>query len=484
MLNTVVLFISIAFFSVLSASPVWPENPDARSINKPPREKVLSVKLRNDVSLQELIARSGYTIADEDVASFLAEFAVLNEEIKSISSIRRGTTVKLPLQHLKKAVSELAISGETPGLQAVKRKIVRKKEQRRQDAAEEQFSKEMLLKNIRRLTNYFYGSAAVETEGFKLFSVNDKTEISLDTSYFPVVDLNRERILIVDYSGILPEDIKDIVELAWPEYRVVSFKSPASFRHVVGSLLESMGYNLSDGATMVTGGRTRIEYHADFLAVDKTGDIMESKIWIVGIVDKTGYATPDSLVDWFRTHDINLIELSNQETEKKYSGGADVLSLDSGRNAQEFTESVLSFLGYKYSSNTSHSLSDRKEFTYNLKADLSINLGYRTKVIEFTDLSDYEINFAAKKGIDIACIKPMEERRTILRKIFSLLSLNFRGSAASVSSAVTPGGVKYRLLSPGFFVHSIRGPLFFTDTELEPALLRDIIRNDISVISF
>lgn len=484
MLNKFILFISITVFFVLKPGTVFCNSPDITIVNKSAREKVLSVRLKNDISLYELITKSGYSIADEDVASFLTEFTKLNEDIKSISSIKKGATVRLPLQNLKKAGNELAFSGETSGLHAVKRRIVKKKEHRKLEIETSLANKEMILRNISTLANYLYDNTAVKAEGLKFFNVSERTEISLDTSYFPVIDLNKERILIIDYSGILPDGIKDIVELAWPEYRVVSFKDHTNFKKIIGSLLESMGYNINEDAAVVAGGRTKIEYNADFLIFKKTSDIIDSKIWIVGIVDNAGYSTPESLINWLRLQDINLIELSYNEIRNKHSGGAGASYIEAGRNAQVFTETVLSLLGYKYSSNTSHNLSGRKEFTYNLKADLSINLGYRTKVIEFAELSDYEINFSKKRGIDIACIKPLEERRVILSKIMSLLSLHYAGSAASVSSYITPKGVKYRLLSPGFFVHSINGPIFFTDSELEPALLKEIIRDQITVVKF
>lgn len=484
MLNKFILLISMIFFYALLYGPAYCASPDIAIVNKSARGKVLSVRPPNDISLYELITKSGYSIADEDVASFLTDFTKLNEDIKSISNIKKGTTVRLPLQNLKKTGNELASSGETSGLHAVKRRIVKKKEQKKFEAETNLANKEMLLRNIKILSRYLYDNSTVGAEGLKFFSVNEKTEIALDTSYFPVIELNTKRVLIVDYTGILPEEIGNIVELTWPEYRIVSFKPQATFKQIIGSLLESMGYAVNEARTVVAGGRTKIEYNADFIIFKKTSDILDSKIWIVGIVDNDGYSTPESLMGWFSMRDINLIELSHNETRNRHAAGADASYIDSDGNARVFAEAVLSRLGYKYSSNTSHNLSDRKEFTYRLKADLSINLGYRTKVFEFTELSDDEINFAKKKGIDIACIKPLEERRAVLSKILSLLSLHYSGSTASVSSSITPKGVKYRLLSPGFFVHSIHGPIFFTDSDLEPALLREIITDQISVIKF
>lgn len=62
----------------------------------------VTVAVEKDTPLIELIEANGYTLKDEDLNVFLSEFIVLNENIKSIKMIPKGSTVKLPLTHLKK----------------------------------------------------------------------------------------------------------------------------------------------------------------------------------------------------------------------------------------------------------------------------------------------------------------------------------------------------------------------------------------------
>ncbi|MFA4829227.1 MAG: hypothetical protein WC594_08410, partial [Thermodesulfovibrionales bacterium] len=62
----------------------------------------VTVAVGMDTPLIELIEAHGYTLKDEDLNVFLSEFIVLNEDIKSIKMIPKGSTVKLPLTHLKK----------------------------------------------------------------------------------------------------------------------------------------------------------------------------------------------------------------------------------------------------------------------------------------------------------------------------------------------------------------------------------------------
>lgn len=72
-------------------------NPEVSNI-----KNIVTVAVEKDTPLIELIEAHGYTLKDEDLNVFLSEFIALNEDIKSIKMIPKGSTVKLPLTHLKK----------------------------------------------------------------------------------------------------------------------------------------------------------------------------------------------------------------------------------------------------------------------------------------------------------------------------------------------------------------------------------------------
>jgi len=65
-------------------------------------KNVVTVAVGKDAPLMEIIESEGYTLRDEDLNVFLSEFIVLNEDIKSINMIPKGSTIRLPLNHLKK----------------------------------------------------------------------------------------------------------------------------------------------------------------------------------------------------------------------------------------------------------------------------------------------------------------------------------------------------------------------------------------------
>lgn len=69
-------------------------------------KNIAVVEVEKDSSLMDIVESKGYTLRDEDVNDFLNEFIALNEGVKSIKLIPKGSVVKLPLSHLNKTKNE------------------------------------------------------------------------------------------------------------------------------------------------------------------------------------------------------------------------------------------------------------------------------------------------------------------------------------------------------------------------------------------
>ncbi len=65
-------------------------------------KNVVTVIVEKDSTLMDVIESNGYILKDEDLNAFLSEFIELNEDVKSINMIPKGSAIKLPLNHLKK----------------------------------------------------------------------------------------------------------------------------------------------------------------------------------------------------------------------------------------------------------------------------------------------------------------------------------------------------------------------------------------------
>jgi hypothetical protein len=149
-----------------------------------------------------------------------------------------------------------------------------------------------------------------------------------------------------------------------------------------------------------------------------------------------------------------------------------------------FVENVLTLMGYPFSCDENIKLSAGKEIQYSMRADLLIALGYKKKIIEFSGVSEHEIKYIQKKGLDIAQIEPWDGKNDMLRKIMSLLSLSYTNTPNNNASSLVPRNTRYRLLVPGFVVKSLKGVFFMTDAVLDEELQKSIISNGISMVKF
>lgn len=487
MIRYMVHIVALLSLVVLSAAAhANPEGSVPGSQERSRSDRILTQKLKKNISLNDLIASAGYSISDEVVVAFLSDFMNLNPSVKSISTLKKDTLVRIPLKHLKKISDSQGAFMEKPAVDStLRKKFVRRKPK---DVIAPQpplkVDKAMLLNNAQELFSMLGEKVTIEQEGFKFFQISEKSSLSFDAVMFPVIDLHNERILILDYTGSFTADMKDLLEVAWPEYHVVSVEQAFTLRTLVPVLLRESGFVFQEDARMVSGGVSRVEYHSDFLVYGKSDGKIQDEISLVSILSKDEYQTPAELASWFRGRDISLIELSEYEKKTPARKDVEIISLKKTKDIREFAEACIGIMGYPYERNTEISLSDRKDLRYSVMADIAIDLGYRKKVIEFADMSEMELAAAAKFGLDIASIKQWEERKDVLRRILSLLSADYRAISITNSSLITPASVRYRLVMPGYLVHALKGTYFMTDTEFDADLLRKVVADGITILQF
>lgn len=455
------LFISIFLFSYADAS-----------VSRPSGEKILTIKTTKNTSLPELIKSSGYDIDDKDVGLFLRDFMSLNRNIKGLSVISKGTTVRLPVKNLiakKKRVS----------LHRRVKKIKEKKEPLPEYQAGEG---EVILKNIKVLLGSLAEATYIRSEGIKVFSINDKSELSFNTSFFPIIELADNRIIMLDYQGILPEEIGDIIEVSWPEYKIVSNHETKDTKNIIRLLLDSIGYSSFSGSKVILGGKIKIEFSADFLVMKKSDDILKGEIIVISIIEPNEYRTPDELKKWAENRGVRIIELFLREPPLSQSMAEVVYMSEKG--VDKFSERFLTLLGYEFKRGDYLRLSDREEYEFNIRAALTITSGNRIKAIDFSEISEPAIRYAKKRGFDMIGIGQREGRSDVVRKIMGLLSINYNDKPEATSSYITPKGVKYRLIAPGILVKSKNGLLFLPDPEACTEFPSPLFNDAITLVKF
>lgn len=457
------LFISIfLFFSYAEAS-----------VKKRSDKNILTIKTAKSTSLSDLITSSGHDIDGKDVSFFLKDFIPLNRDIKNLSMISKGTIVKLPLKNLKakgrKIISHRKVSGLEP------QKEPQLGYQIEEDA--------MILKNMKILLDSLAEGTSIKSEGIKIFSVNNNgSELSFDSSFFPLIELADNSVIMLDYKGILPGEIKDIVEVSWPEYKIVSNHGIKDIKNIISLLLDFIGYSSFSDCKVILGGRTKIEFFADLVIIKKSDDILNGELIMISIIRPNEYSTPDKFKDWATNRKVKIIELFLREPPLS-QGMAEVVYMPE-KEVDKFSERFLTLLGYEFKRGDYLRLSDREEYKFNIRVALTITSGNRIKAIDFSEISEPAIRYAKKRGFDMIGIGQREGRSEVVRKIMGLLSINYNDKPEATSSYITPKGVKYRLIAPGILVESKNGLLFLPDPDAYTEFSSPLFNDAITLVQF
>jgi|GEM_PF-2967149 len=462
---------------------LFPVQASSETIDAVSSGKILTIRLQKAISLEDLLLSSGYSLSDDIVYSFLSDFLSLNPGIKSISSISKGTVVRVPLKNLGRTASASPIFRQKAELAAVRKKIIRKRVDERILSETKPVDRSVLLRNIRELFLFLGNDITIEREGFRYFPLSEKSDFAFDSGVFPIIDLHDNRILVIDYNGEFPEEIRNMLEISWPEYRLVRLDRRNDMRTFTGTILKESGYQVNEDARIVSGGTSQIEYRSDYIVQGKSGGPFESDISLVSIISGNELRTPDQLISWFRDRDVKVFEISDHE-RTFLNRNPGVIIDAAGMEGTAFVRTVIEASGYPFTTNEQMGIKPQRGLNYRINADILIDLGYRKKIIQFSDVSEQEASYIRRLGLDVAHIEPWEAKQSIAKKIMSLLSLEYSDKRMNNSAFLGPKNTRYRLLLPGFAAKSFKGRLFITDTDIDAGLLQSIMNEGISVLRF
>jgi hypothetical protein len=473
----------------------------------PASGRVLTIKTSQETSLADLITSSGYSLDDKDIEEFLKDFVGLNKDLKGFNVIPKGTLVKLPLGKLAASGSKPALrgereatkgKGEEPSRKQQEKEVrTRYKERKMEEPRREQREKEvrphykerkmdaaLVLKNMRTLLFALTDVRAVTSDGVRVLSSSGNTEISLDTSSFPLMKLADERVILLDYRGILPEEVKDIIELSWPEYRVFSNHGNRDLKGSVSDLLDTLGYTSYRNGRITVGGIPRVDILPDIVTTRVSSDLMDTEIIAVNIVKRDEFGVPPEMSEWLRGKGVRIIELfqSNSPLSRPRAKTVSLSDLD----VRTFSERFLNLLGFSVMKGDSLRISDRKEYALRIRTDMTVKLKNQkgTKAIRFSETPEAYLAYAKKHGVALLSLDQHAGKDEVLRKMMDFFSLEYLERPERTTAYITPRKTKYRISMPGFLVKSRKGPFFFTATAIDKDLYRFLMNERVTLVQF
>jgi hypothetical protein len=380
--------------------------------------------------------------------------------------------VRIPLRNLTASRPKRAAGKGVAGSE-------RKKRQRgeRRLAGED-----LVLRNLITLLFSLRDVAGVKSSGVKILSVDERAELSLDTSSFPMVELADKSVIVLDYRGVLSEELKEIIEVSWPDYRVVSCRGMKDLKNSVGALLDSIGYSSFSNSRVTLWDTGRIELLPDFVVMKMDDDILSAEIVAINIVKPGEYGTPQEFKDWAGDKGVRIVELHTKEPPL-VKAKAQTVSIKE-RQIETFSERFLRLFVHNVKRGESFNFSERDGYRFAMRTDISFRDKNRVKAIQFSKVPTPYLKYARKHGIEVLSLNPADERTEVLKKMLALVSLGYKEKPEVTSSVITPKKTKYRLFAPGILVRSRRDLLFLAESGADERLLSSLMDSRVKLVTF
>lgn len=448
--------------------------------------KVMVLRLGQNISLDELLRRERCSIDDARMVEFLQDFIRLNADIRSISRLKKGSTVRIPLRHVSRTPFRKTAAHSDAEFYRPRTRVAQRPPARLTAGKDEAAALSADLRWLRAVSVLFDAlgkNVRIENDGVKVFQLAENRDLSLDASRFPMIDLRDKRVILLDLPGALPQEIRDIIEISWPEYRIVTSRGAGDLRSFVALILGESGYDVQRSERIVSGGISQVEYRPDFFVTEKSESPASDDLVFVTVLERTDRRTPAGLISWFGERGVRLVELMSEERHPDAAAGAG-LTLTARGDRRAMVRDLLERFGQRYAENANLTLSRDKGVGYSLTADYLIDAGPRRKAIVFSAVNEPERSYASKLGIDLVGLGPDVKSAEVPGRVATLLAFRSSGDPRLNAQAISPRNARYRLYLPGTYAQLPNGRFFVTDTDMQDGLLKEIVAEGISIVKY
>jgi len=285
-----------------------------------------------------------------------------------------------------------------------------------------------MLPVIHHIINMMYGE--IISDGNYCIPVPPSSEVKIDCSRVPVVEIENGNIILLDLSNRIPEDLKKVIEATWENYYVISAQKGEEISHMLERIINTSGVYEIEKVNRYEeiGNIPAVKVFVEFLASKKPrfkGTRIGS--FAINFISKSSQLVPLPVRAYAGRNGLEIIEvmdgLGMAADEKGYQP-CPMHFLESGSGI-ELAESLLDMLGYSPVKDSGVDIFIGEGLTLSVKADLLLNTDGGRIIITSSSFPDEVMNILQKKGDKVIFISKMEDRKEILEDIMRVMKIPF-----------------------------------------------------------
>ncbi|MCK5514224.1 MAG: hypothetical protein KAJ00_06980, partial [Deltaproteobacteria bacterium] len=312
------------------------------------------------------VLRNTYNIPDHLIFNeYLNLIKEINPDIKDINNIKDYQTILIPLS-LPPKNKEYRIIIKDKG--AVPRTTSNIREQKKLSVPVPKSKRTLSLEkvNINRIIQEGLSPLLLESggilqqEGIHEFPDFEDSQLSLDTSTYPLIEFGNNAKIILDYHNRLPIEIKDVVKSNWDNYKIVPYGENKGFESILNQLIKEMNFHkvIKHGEPLVMGHDVLIKIVADWIIYP---DVSSNKVFIINLVHSPEQKTLTAIRNYLIEHSVKLVDIDLFEEKGEESSlikddieegsGLSELSTMDFTDKLAFVDGILDLAGQDYSQN-------------------------------------------------------------------------------------------------------------------------------------
>ncbi len=322
----------------------------------------------------------------------------VNPELKDINKIHPGQIIRLPIYKPR----------------AVRRPIERRIPRPDAETTEGKIKKRALWSELSRIFSEI-GEECIQT-GAHFIPLPSGGQIDLKAETFPLVAFNHGVRVVVDIHGMLPEQIRKLVETAWDMYRIVNLKHVDTLSGAVEIMLTAAGYPEVRKATkpLRLAADLPLNIHGDwFISTDK---IREGKTHrMVAINLEADIATPAEIKEYLRNRGLLLVEFPAPETTQAPNEG----SFRTATDPRSLVAELLVLAGLPHSDNVQIPAYQSREAGLKLviDADFFLQVNDRDAVIDLRGLPSEIVFFLDEHRFKVLELSNVKDGMEMVEKV-------------------------------------------------------------------
>ncbi len=309
-------------------------------------------------------------------------------------------------------------------------------------------------------------------------------ELTLDSTAFPVLEMENGRKVIIDMGNELPARVEKLIESNWKKYRFVDVRKDESVESVFAKLFSVSGYYSAtrENDPITLNGDITVEIWSDWKIIKDKESARTGRTVAVNIVNKGDKGTPPAIKNYLQRSGVKVVDFSlagkkkerNDQEEGVTGAGEGVDILDSSNNKQ-LVSTLLTLINQPFTENAKLSLSKTSgaAFQMGITADIYLSKGGNDFIITLKDLPDDMVDMLTENAFRVLETRKDEPSKSVISKVLTFLGMEYSSSTFDFDTVQKGDPHNITVSIPGFMLQE--NPSYktlFTEANLDRDLNR------------